>query len=125
MQVDPEVSPPSRTHRMRKSGSATAGPIPTVAHASRTAESRKLPASTTSALAGPITEISPPAKTAPSIEAPRSTVEASPVARSRGTSARSTSLGISACLALSPGPRRAPAIATSSRKPGKDRCPAW
>ena len=29
MLVDPEVSPPSRTHRMRKSGSATAGPIPT------------------------------------------------------------------------------------------------
>ncbi len=81
-------------------------------------------ASTTSALAGPTTATRPPAAAAPSIDAVRSTVELSPVTRSIGTCAAAARVGIMAYLAASPGPRSAPATATSARKPGNESSPA-
>ena len=75
-------------------------------------------------MAAPIAAIRPPANTAPSIEAVRSTVECSPVARSSGTRAASTTDGTIEALAASPGPRSAPAHATRARKAPNGSSPA-
>jgi hypothetical protein len=95
-----------------------------IAQASSSAETPKDTASTTSALAGPITATRPPAIAAPSIDAVRSTVEWRPVTRSSGTPAVAARVGIMALFAASPGPRSAPATATSARNAGNERCPA-
>ena len=87
------------------------------------AATAKLAASTTSAWAGPIAATSSPPTAAPVMPASRSTVLASPVARSIGTPEASTSTGTRACLAPSPGPRSAPATATSSISSGNDIAP--
>ena len=128
-------SQPSRSRsRYRDGGSAASTGAPAgraarrasgrVAQARIAADRPKLTASTTRALAGPITATRPPANAAPSSDAVRSTVACRPVARSIGTSACSTSAGTSACLALSPGPRRAPAQATMARKTPNGSRPA-
>ena len=97
---------------------------PGTAQASSSAETPNDAASTISALVGPINATRPPASAAPSIDAVRSTVELRPVTRSSGTSAVTARAGVIECFAASPGPRSAPATATSPRKAGKERTPA-
>ncbi|GAA4373737.1 hypothetical protein GCM10023146_25610 [Nocardioides caricicola] len=97
--------------------------IARVAQARTAAERPKLRASTTSASAAPIQATRPPAMAAPRSPEVRSTVECRPVARSIGTPASATTAGVSADLAASPGPRSAPATATSSRNTGNGSQP--
>ena len=76
-------------------------------------------ASIQSALTAPTRVMSPPASAYAKKPARRSVVLSRPVTRSSGTRAARAMSGMRVSLAESPGPRKAPAMATSTRSVGK------
>ena len=110
----------SPTSGTRRSGAG----MPRVAHHSTAPASANEAASTISALAGPTSATSPPATAAPTIEAVRSTAPVRPVTRSVAEPVCSTTAGIRAWPAASPGPRSAPATATAPSSTGNESMPA-